>query len=275
MNKNASLDHNGSGKAMTPRDVRMRQREIFDHIDNKLDDDTRSVLLAYCNGPKLILAAALTKEGHAILIRQLLHILPKPSVTFYARQYSRRGKATTLSMLNDEVGKLHNRDSNAFMRTMDEVYRWIDYSEPDYFRRSRLVHVRLEPWGGVTVMEIIWQSSDPSSPMMFTEVTYTFDGAFKIESLCGYARTEADSPHPMLVFPSKSTLSSVPDLSRQFLANQGQRGAAFKLFKPAHGGWYQSLLLPHLIISIVRRRGIHPIQSIPHQYSECEWVFGL
>lgn len=252
----------------------MRVREIFGHIDNKLDDDTRSVLLAYCNGPKLILAVALTKEGHTILIRQLLRILPKPSAIFYARQYSRRGKANTLSMINNEVWKFVRHTDSALRPAMDEVYRWIDYSlvEPV---RNRLVHVRLEPWGGVTVMEIIWPTRDLSSPMMFTEVNYTFDGAFKFESLCGYARSEADYTNPMLAFPSKNTLSSVPDLSRQFLANQGQRNAAFKLFKPAHGDWYQSPLLPQLIISIVRRRRIHPIQLIPHQYSECEWVFGL
>lgn len=119
-------------------------------------------------------------------------------------------------------------------------------------RDARLIVVRMEPWGGITVMQLDWKDGYIKA----AELRYTFDGAIVL-------RAHGAVLPRAIAFPSRDT---VPTMDAMVPPLRGPNSVAV----PAY---FNGPLLPSLLLRCFDKRDDVPVSV--HHSCDREFVVGL
>lgn len=227
--------------------------------------DTREIVLAYAIGPNIVDTASVThsRHVHAALVHTLMRTC-RSRASEFAMDYSRRCVSATRSILMQLSQDDTSPDRAARVRAVE---RWLDSPyTPTPTHVDNLIFVRLEPWGGITVLQVQWSNG---APYLAMELHYTFenDGVLVRSRYVDFLFD--DVPHVQLDMPTRDTLRSLDDL----------RSHVFPYGHPNVSGFYvggtaplfDGYLVPKLLLSSYDTGR----EQNAYRYSACEWVYGL
>ena len=127
---------------------------------------------------------------------------------------------------------------------------------------ENLIFVRLEPWGGITVLQVQWSNGAPYNAM---ELHYTFenDGVLVRSRYVDFLFD--DVPHVQLNMPTRDTIRSLDDL----------RSHVFPYGHRFYVGGTTPLLDGYLVPKLLLSSYDAGREQNAYRYSACEWVYGL
>lgn len=236
-------------------------------MDRLPPDIKRMVLSRYAGAAKLVASAKPTMQGHSKLVRELMLYCGKHDAAEFARMYSGLSVRNTKAV----VARLQSKYSqNSIQASLGDIDEWLGSVD----MLHRLVFVRFEPWGGITVLDVDWSPAGHKvGSLELLQYTF-FDGDMQAGYFCHRGDVSID--------PIPTDGPTLHDFIRRIVHPTYALKGAFAIAGPGHvtkpisSPIARFFNLPSIATFLI---GLHEGNQltqmcISHMYAKNEWVLG-